>query len=96
MSDYSQAIATTEIEDGRIIATRWTFPPGSATGWHRHGHDYIVVPITTSVLTIVDKLGNKTQSPITAGRPYSRGLGVEHDVVNLSDEIIEFIEIELK
>ena len=26
--------------------TRWDFPqPGDCTGWHRHEHDYVVVPL---------------------------------------------------
>ena len=32
------------------IVTEWRFAPGAETGWHRHGHDYIVVVLTAGKL----------------------------------------------
>ena len=54
-------------QDGdRVIVTEWRFPPGSHTGWHRHNHDYVVVPITTGELHIFD--GKATvPAPLRAG-----------------------------
>ena len=45
MSERPKAIGTKQIENDRVIVTEWRFAPGAETGWHRHGHDYIVVPL---------------------------------------------------
>lgn len=92
----SPARHTVQQDDARLRITLWEFPPNSETGWHRHGHDYIVVPVLGGVLTIVGKDGERRESPIVAGRSYSRGEGVEHNVVNLTGAMISFVEIELK
>jgi len=83
-------------DDHRVRITLWEFPPRSQTGWHRHGHDYIVIPVLGGTLTLVEPGGGTRESPIVAGRSYSRGEGVEHNVVNLTDGMISFVEIELK
>ncbi len=36
------AIATVQVDDANVRVTRWDFPPGSETGWHRHGMAYVV------------------------------------------------------
>jgi len=41
-----QAVPTVQIDDDRVIVTEWRFAPGAETGWHRHAHDYVVVPMT--------------------------------------------------
>lgn len=89
------ATATVQVDDDRVRITEWRFPPGTATGWHRHGMDYVVVPITDGVLTLVGKDG-RSEGHITKGVAYSRAEGVEHDVVNETDKEIVFVEIELK
>ena len=39
------AKATVFIENDRVIVTEYRFAPGDNTGWHKHGHDYVVVPL---------------------------------------------------
>lgn len=87
------AVPTTQIQNERFIVTEWRFAPGSHTGWHRHAHDYVVVPMTTGTLQIETSDGPATAN-LVAGVPYSRGAGVEHDVINASDREIVFVEIE--
>lgn len=84
------------IDDDRVIVTEWRFAPGTETGWHCHGHDYVVVPMTTGTLTIEGPGGSVNKAPLTAGVPYARREGVEHNVANDSDQEIVFVEIELK
>jgi hypothetical protein len=70
-------------------------PAGGHTGWHRHNHDYVVVPITTGELQIFD--GHKTiPAPLRTGVSYARQAGVEHDVINANGFEFVFVEIELK
>jgi quercetin dioxygenase-like cupin family protein len=90
------AIATVQVDNDRVKVTRYRFPPRSETGWHRHGHDYVVVPTLPGMLTIVEKDGARRQVPYVPSESYFRTLGAEHNVVNLSDDTIEFVEIELK
>ena len=69
---------TVQLENARVIVTEWRFPPGAHTGWHKHMHDYVVVPVTTGELHIFD--GKQTvPAPLRAGVSYARQTGVEHD-----------------
>lgn len=89
------AIATTLVDDAKTRVTRWDFPPGGETGQHRHGMDYVVVPMTNLHLLLEEPTGDR-HVEIAAGAAYSRQAGVEHNVINASDLPISFIEIELK
>lgn len=75
--------------------TRWDFPPGGVTGWHRHGWPYFVVMLTRGVLRIHDG-AVVNDVPLDAGQSYMRPAGVTHDVMNGSDHPIAFVEIEVK
>ena len=91
-----QAAPTVQVNDDRVIVTEWRFPPHGETGWHRHGHDYVVVPMTTGSLLIEGAGGAETSVPLTAGVSYARKIGVEHNVVNDNAFEFIFIEIEIK
>lgn len=88
------AVGTVLISNDRTIVTRWSFAGrGANTGWHTHGHDYVVVPQFTGILEIDD--GEKiTRAEMTTGVPYFRSRGVSHDVINGNDFACDFIEIE--
>jgi beta-alanine degradation protein BauB len=88
------AIRTVQIDTREVRVTEWRLAPGSATGPHRHEHDYVVVPMTDGTLTIVSAAG-RGQSTITAGQAYFRKAGAEHDVLNETPRDIVFVEIEL-
>jgi quercetin dioxygenase-like cupin family protein len=87
--------ATVQVDTAEVRVTEWRLPVGSAIGHHRHAHDYVVVPLTDGVLTVVSASGS-AQSPIQAGRSYFRKAGVEHDVRNETAQPIVFVEIEIK
>jgi quercetin dioxygenase-like cupin family protein len=91
-----QAQPTVLIDDDRTIATEWRFAPGAETGWHKHGHDYVVVPMTTGKLLLEEPGGGSRTAELVTGKPYARGAGIEHNVVNANDFELVFIEIELK
>jgi len=95
MTMDGSAKPTTLIDNERVVVTEWRFAPGANTGWHRHGHDYVVVPLMDGRLKLVTKEG-ETFADMKKGAPYFRGEGVEHDVVNATDGEYAFIEIELK
>lgn len=95
MSARPKAIPTIQIDNDRVIVTEWRFAPGAETGWHRHEHDYIVVPLTTGKLVLETKDGADS-AELAAGCSYFRQVGVEHNVVNVNEYEFAFVETELK
>jgi quercetin dioxygenase-like cupin family protein len=90
------AIPTVQIDDERTRVVEWRFAPGAATGWHTHGMDYVVVPMTTGKLLLEEPGGVSRHAQLTAGVSYTRRSGVEHDVINDNDFEFVFIEVEVK
>ena len=45
MGARAQAIATIRLEEPHVRVTEYRFSPEAETGWHRHGHDYVIVPL---------------------------------------------------
>jgi quercetin dioxygenase-like cupin family protein len=89
------AKSNTLIDNDRVVVTEWRFQPGDNTGWHRHGHDYVIVPMMDGTMKIVTKDG-ESFADMKKGAPYFRTEGVEHDVINANDGEYVFIEIELR
>jgi quercetin dioxygenase-like cupin family protein len=89
------AQATVHIDNDKVIVTEYRFAPGANTGWHRHGHDYVIVPLMDGKLKLVTSSG-ESFADMKGGAPYFRSEGVEHDVINANDTEYAFIEIELK
>ena len=83
------------IDDGRVIATEWQFAPGAETGWHIHGHDYVVVPLTDGDLLLEEPGGGTRDAGLKRHAPYARRAGVEHNVVNAGDTDLAFLEVEI-
>jgi quercetin dioxygenase-like cupin family protein len=91
-----KATPVVTVDNDRARVTRWEFEPGAHTGWHRHELDYVVVPMLDGTLELVDANGQSTFAELTAGEPYSREAGVEHDVINANAFAYSFVEIEMK
>jgi beta-alanine degradation protein BauB len=89
------AKATVFVDNERVIVTEYRFAKGQNTGWHRHGHDYVVVPLMDGKVKLETADGTSF-AEMKKGVPYFRNEGVEHDVINASDGEYAFIEIELK
>jgi beta-alanine degradation protein BauB len=95
MSDKT-ATATVQIDNNHLRVTEWRFASGEATGFHRHEHDYVVVPTRDGELKLVDSQGKISFAQLRQGQSYFRNAGVEHDVINNGAGEMIFIEIELK
>jgi quercetin dioxygenase-like cupin family protein len=89
------AKATVFVENDRVIVTEYRFAPGDNTGWHKHAHDYVVVPLMDGKVRLETPTG-PGHAEMKKGVPYFRQAGVEHDVINATDGEYAFIEIELK
>ncbi len=85
-----------QVDTPEVRVTEWRLAPGSATGPHTHGMDYVIVPVTTGEMTIVAPDGGRSSAQLTIGKSYFRKAGVQHDVLNETSTEIVFLEIELK
>ncbi|HLQ84916.1 MAG TPA: cupin domain-containing protein [Salinisphaeraceae bacterium] len=89
------AKAEVQIDNEVVKVTRWCFPPGGETGWHRHEFNYVVVPLSTGTLLLETSKGD-TSSELSHGVSYYRNKGAEHNVINSNDFEFSFVEIEFK
>lgn len=90
-----KAVPTVQIDNQRVIVTEWAFAPGAETGQHIHALDYVVVPLTSGTLRLVEPEGTR-DAQLIAGVSYSRMAGVNHNVINVNVHEFRFLEIELK
>lgn len=95
MTQRPAATPTVRIETPRVRATEWLFVDGAETGWHRHAHDYVIVPLADGRLLLEEPGGGTRTSDLKLGIPYARNEGVEHNVVNDTKGPFRFMEIEL-
>lgn len=84
------------VDNDKVKVTRWNFSDGAETGWHRHGWDYVVVPLADGKLLAELPGGTSTEAVLTEHVPYFRAEGVEHNIINASGKPYAFIEIEIK
>jgi quercetin dioxygenase-like cupin family protein len=90
-----KAVRTVQIDNPRVIVAEWAFAPGAETGQHVHGMDYVVVPLTSGALRLIEQEGTR-DAQLTAGVSYCRPAGVNHNVININDYEFRFLEVELK
>lgn len=91
----AKAEPVTHIDDDRFRVTEWRFATGAETGWHIHGHDYVIVPLVDGQLDLELPDGAKAQAKLTQGVPYSRRTGVAHNVINGGTGPLAFLEVEV-
>jgi quercetin dioxygenase-like cupin family protein len=89
-----KATSTVQVQNDRVIVTEWRFAPGAETGDHVHGHDYVVVPLTSGTLKLEEPAGTRSVR-LEAGASYARPAGVAHNVINDNPYEFRFVEIEL-
>ncbi len=95
MGARTAAVATLKLDEPHVRITEYRFAPGAETGWHRHGHDYVVVPLRDGKLLLEEPGGATRFAELRTHQPYARNAGVEHNVVNANDFEFAFLEIEL-
>jgi beta-alanine degradation protein BauB len=88
--------ATILVDDDRVRVTRFDFAPGAETGWHRHGHDYVIIALTDCHMLLEEPGGGERRVLVPTGTAYRRSEGVEHNVVNDGQAEMSFVEVELK
>ena len=91
-----QAETNMLIDDDRVRVTRFNFASGDETGWHIHGHDYVVTPITECQMLLEEPGGQSREVTMVPGAAYRRKKGIEHNVINNGSLPMSFVEVELK
>lgn len=90
------AQATEVIDDARVRVTRFDFEPGAETGWHTHGHDYVITTLTDCQMQLEEPGGGVRDVFIPAGTSYRRDEGNSHNVINAGSAPMAFVEVEIK
>ena len=92
----AQATATVLVDDDRVRVTRFEFVPGAETGWHTHGLDYVITPVTACHMQLEEPGGETRAVSLAPGDSYRRDAGVSHNVINAGLGPMQFVEVELK
>jgi len=95
MTDRPACTATVLVDDARVRVTRFDFTAGAETGWHRHGHDYVITTLTDCPMLLEEPDGGTRRVMIPSGSAYARREGVAHNVV-CDGPGMSFVEVELK
>lgn len=89
------ALSETQLDNGTFRVTKWTIGPGDSIPMHVHNFEYVVVPLVTDTMFVVNADGSEIASRLESGQSYARPAGAEHIVQNRgSVNTIEFVEIE--
>ena len=94
--ERNPAKAKVQIDNNNIKVTEYSFKPGEETTFHKHEYDYVVVPITDGKLLLIDKDGQETFTSLKKGVSYFRKAGVKHNVINVGESKLTFVELEIK
>ena len=95
MPEREKVVVTVKIEAPHARVIEYRFAPGAETGWHRHEHDYVVVPMLDGKLLLEEPGGGSRVAELRTHQPYARAQGVEHNVININDYEFAFLEIEI-
>tara|TARA_S200000501_G_C20285436_1_gene509152 strand:- start:150 stop:443 length:294 start_codon:yes stop_codon:yes gene_type:complete len=85
-----------QIDNDLTRVTKFILKPNDATGNHVHKLNYVIVPITDAKLKLVDNNNEEKITYLKSGEPYYREAKIEHNVINIGNNDVVFIEIELK
>tara|TARA_A100001011_G_C14081061_1_gene744516 strand:- start:573 stop:863 length:291 start_codon:yes stop_codon:yes gene_type:complete len=77
-----KAKANIQIDNERVRVTEYSFNRNKETGIHLHQCDYVVIPQTNRILSLVDQYEVKTTANLVEGQPYHREAGVSHNEIN--------------
>ena len=95
MPTRAKAQVTIRIDEPHVRVLEYRFAPGAETGWHRHAHDYVVVPMQDGRLLLEEPGGGERIAELKQHQPYARRAGVKHNVINANSFEFAFLEVEL-
>ncbi len=84
-----------QLENEFFCVTKWTIEPGGMIPMHQHHYDYVVVPLVTTSMYVVDAEGRESRADLVAGTSYTRSAGAVHQVENRgTTDTVVFVEVE--
>jgi quercetin dioxygenase-like cupin family protein len=87
--------ARIQLENEHFRVTEWTIEPGGKIPMHQHDYEYVVVPMVSDSMHVVNSDGTETQSHLVTGQSYTRPAGSTHQIESrTSQQNIVFIEVE--
>lgn len=87
--------ADIQLENDIFRVTKWTIEPGGFIPMHRHEFEYVVIPLATVDMQVVNADGSEFTSRLVAGESYSRPAGSEHRIEHRgSSQDVVFVEVE--
>jgi quercetin dioxygenase-like cupin family protein len=82
-------------ENERVKVWEFTLQPGEAVGEHTHQHDYLILPIETSLVEVT-RGGRVEVSEYAGGSVIYRQKGETHDARNVGPTRYHQLLVELK
>ena len=83
-------------ENDRVKVWELTLQPGQAVGEHTHEHDYLILPIETSMVEVTRSGGRVEVSEYAGGSVIYRQKGETHDAKNVGPTRYHQLLVELK
>ncbi|MCA0379158.1 MAG: cupin [Actinobacteria bacterium] len=87
--------AELQLENDVFRVTKWTIEPGGHIPMHRHEYEYVVIPMVTDSMHVVNADGSEFDAALVTGQSYTRAAGAEHQIENrTSANAVVFVEVE--
>ncbi|MDA3147271.1 cupin [Leucobacter sp. UCMA 4100] len=87
----------TQLDNEHFRVIKWTIEPGGVIDMHTHEYEYVVVPLVTASMHVVQADGQELVAQLVPGVSYTRPAGSRHRVENRgATDTIVFVEVEKK
>lgn len=95
-SDKPVRKPTVVLDNDKLRVVHVQAAPGERTGWHTHEHDHLVVMFDEGAsLALLEGGVEKLLQSVPRFHKINPA-GISHDVCNVSDHTMDFLEIEFK
>ena len=87
--------AQLQLENDVFRVTKWTIEPGGSIPMHRHDYEYVVIPLVTDTMHVVNADGSEFDAELVTGQSYTHAAGAEHRIENRGSAAdVVFVEVE--
>lgn len=87
--------AELQLENEQFKVTKWTIEAGGVIPMHVHEYEYVVVPLVTMSMHVVNSDGSEFEAALVTGQSYTRPAGSEHQIEHRgTGDPVVFVEVE--